>query len=284
MSTCKIYLFFLLLFGPGTILAQGSKSLSPGVKIVSVNGTISEILADLGLEKNLVGVDVTSTYPASMRAKPKVGHNRNLSAEGILALQPDIVTGLYLDMKPELITQLKSAGIKLLLFKQEYSAEGTRKLIREVAASVGKTQLAAGMIAKLDKDLAGASRIIHARIKPKVLFIYARGTGTMMVAGKGTQVQTIIQLSGGENAVTGFSDFKPLTAESLVESDPDVILLFSSGLESLGGIGGLLSVQGIDQTKAGKNKKVVSMDGALLTGFGPRLGQAVAELTQKIHQ
>ncbi len=284
MRIGKVIFVFLMLFGPGILLAQGSKPLPSDVKIVSVNGTVSEILADLGLEKNLVGVDVTSTYPASLRTKPKVGHNRNLSAEGILALQPDIVTGLELDMKPELITQLKSAGIKLLLFKQEYSAEGTRQLIRAVAAGVGKTQLAAGLIVKLDKDLAAAAAVHRARIKPKVLFIYARGTGTMMVAGKGTQVEDIILLAGGENAVKGFSDFKPLTAESLVEADPDVILLFSSGLESLGGIGGLLSVQGIDQTKAGKSKKVVSMDGALLTGFGPRLGQAVAELARKINQ
>lgn len=251
-------------------------------KIVSVNGTVSEILAALGLENQIIGVDVTSTYPASLQKKPKVGHSRTLSAEGILALQPDVVTGLATDMKPELATQLKSAGVKLVLFTQEYSAEGTKKLIREVAANFGAKPKAEALVKKLDADMSAAQKVAKASTKPKVLFIYARGTGTMMVGGEGTSIEKVIALAGGQNAVKGFTDYKPLTAEALVEANPDVILLFSSGMQSLGGPQGLLDVQGINQTKAGKAKRFVTMDGEFLTGFGPRLGQAVAELAQKI--
>lgn len=250
-------------------------------KIVSVNGTISEILAGIGMESNIIGTDITSNYPASLKSKPKVGHNRNLSSEGILALQPDIVTGLSTELKPELVSQLKSAGIKLVLFTQTYSADGTRKLIKEVASAFGKPSKAEPLIKKLDGDLAAAAKI-NKGSKPKVLFIYTRGTGTMMVAGEGTQMQQIIQMAGGANAVTGFSDFKPLTPEALVAANPDVILLFSSGMDSLGGAAGLMNVQGVAQTNAGKNKRFVTMDGELVSGFGPRLGLAVSELAQKI--
>ncbi|PWK79144.1 iron complex transport system substrate-binding protein [Mucilaginibacter oryzae] len=250
-------------------------------KIVSVNGTISEILAGIGMESNIIGTDITSNYPASLKSKPKVGHNRNLSSEGILALQPDIVTGLSTELKPELVSQLKSAGIKLVLFTQTYSADGTRKLIKEVASAFGKPSKAELLIKKLDGDLAAAAKI-NKGSKPKVLFIYARGTGTMMVAGEGTQMQQIIQMAGGANAVTGFSDFKPLTPEALVAANPDVILLFSSGMDSLGGAAGLMNVQGVAQTNAGKNKRFVTMDGELVSSFGPRLGLAVSELAQKI--
>src|SRR5690606_3623027 len=120
--------------------------------------------------------------------------------------------------------------------------------------------------------------------QPSVLFIYARGTGTMMVAGEDSQVESVIKLAGGKNAVSGFKDFKPLTAESLVKANPDIILLFDSGYESLGGYSGLLNVPGIQETKAGANKNFVAMDGQFLTGFGPRLGQAVTELAVKIHK
>lgn len=250
-------------------------------KIVSVNGTISEILAGIGMEANIIGTDITSNYPATLKAKPKVGHNRNLSAEGILSLQPDVVTGLSTELKPELVTQLKSAGIKLVLFTQTYSPDGTRKLINEVAAAFGKSKQAAPLIKKLDNDLAAAAKLSKGN-KPKVLFIYARGTGTMMVAGEGTQMQQIIELAGGTNAVKGFIDFKPLTPEALIAANPDVILLFSSGMDSLGGVAGLLNVQGVAQTNAGKNKKFVTMDGELVSSFGPRLGLAVGELAQKI--
>ncbi len=251
-------------------------------RIVSVNGTISEILAGLGMTANIVGTDMTSNFPLSLKNKPKVGHNRNFSAEGILALQPEIVTGLQTDIKPELVAQLKSTGIKLVLFSQKYSAEGTRKLIMEVAHTFGRKPKAAALIKKLNDDLAIATKNNKSVVKPKVLFIYARGTGTMMVAGNETQMGKLIELAGGANAVNGFTDFKPLTPEALVKANPDVILLFNSGMQSLGGTAGLLKVQGIAQTNAGKNKRFITMDGELLTSFGPRLGLAVAELAKKI--
>jgi iron complex transport system substrate-binding protein len=116
----------------------------------------------------------------------------------------------------------------------------------------------------------------------KVLFIYARGTGSMTVSGTGTALDNMIKLAGAQNAITGFAQFKPLSAESLVAANPDVILLFDSGLQSVGGAEGLLGVQGVSATNAGKNKKIVSMDGQFLSGFGLRLPAAIAELNKKL--
>lgn len=254
-----------------------------GLKIVSLNGTLSEIVVSLGLQANLVGVDITSTYPASLNKLPKVGHNRNLSAEGILALQPNLIIGIAKDIKPELAQQIKTAGIKMLLFNQDFSLAGTKNLVLAVADSLKKTPKAQAIINKIVKDIQAAKKNIKPNIKPKTLFIYARGTGTMMVAGNGTQVQKMVQLAGGQNAITGFKDFKPLTAESLVLANPDVILLFDTGLESLGGINGLQNVPGIAQTNAGKNKRFIVIDGQLLCGFGPRLGVALTELAKKLN-
>ncbi|GAB3538867.1 heme/hemin ABC transporter substrate-binding protein [Spirosoma fluminis] len=252
------------------------------VRIVSLDGTVSEILCDLGLQSHLVGVDVTSTYPESLQKLPKVGHNRNISAEGVIALKPTLVlTTQNAGTKSEVIAQIKSAGIKVISFQQEYSITGAKKLIQDVAATCQVGSKARPLIRKLDTDLAQVKKAINS---PKVLFIYARGTGTMMVSGRGTQVDKMIELAGGVNATPDFENFKPLTAEALVTANPDVILLFDSGLESLGGSAGLLKVQGVAQTSAGKNSRIIEMDGHLLTGFSPRLGKALQELSQKIAQ
>lgn len=249
--------------------------------IVSLNGTVSEILVALNLENAIVGTDVTSTYPASLQSKPKLGHNQAVNVEGIIALQPHKVLALTTDIKPEVVVQLETAGIRVQLFDREFSVEGTRSLIQQIADSVLREDMGRQVIEKLDRNISTLQ--IDNAFTPKVLFIYARGSGTMMVAGEGTAIEKMIQLAGGQNAVAGFSDFKPLTGEALVAANPDVILLFESGLESLGGSNGIYDVQGVKQTNAGKNKKVVTMDGALLSGFGPRLGEAIKELSDKIH-
>lgn len=262
--------------------SKKSGQLADKVKIVSLNGTVSEIVAGIGMEKNLVGTDITSNYPESLKSKPKIGHNRRVNAEGVLALQPNIVVGIAKEVSPQLAAQFKASGIRLILFDREFTVQGTRNLIHAIADSLQRPEKADSIVKSFDSQLAAAQKQIQNTKRPKVLFIYARGTGTMMVGGTGTPVEKVIDLAGGQNAITEFAEYKPLTAEALVKANPDVILLFPDGLESIGGAEGLLKVQGISQTTAGKQKKFVTMEGELLTSFGPRLGQAVTELAGKI--
>ena len=259
-----------------------TEGLSDSIKIVSLNGAVSEVIAGLGLEKNVVGTDITSNFPEGMKAKPKVGHNKNINAEGVMALQPNLIIGIKKEVTPALVAQFKAAGVKLLLVDQEYSPAGTKKLISTLADSLHVIKKGDSLIQVLDAELAKVKPEPSAK-KPRILFIYARGTGTMMVGGTGTQVAKAIELAGGANAITEFADYKPLTAESLVKANPDIILLFDSGLQSLGGPTGLSKVQGVKETSAGKNNKIITMDGELLSSFGPRLGIAIQQLADKIH-
>ncbi len=273
-------IFLVLIYFLGSQFSANAQ----GQRVVSLSGAVSEIMVGLGLESYLVGTDITSNYPAFVEKLPKVGHNRNIGAEATLSLRPTMVIGVKDEkgqsfLKPEVEEQFKSSGIRVVTFTQLYSVEGTKKLINEVAALFGRKAQAVQMIKKLDTQIAKVKKPAKA---PKVLFIYARGLGTMSVAGKGTQAKSVIELAGGQNAANGFDGFKPLTAEALVAANPDYILLFDSGLESLGGVDGLLKVPGVAQTNAGKNRKIIEMEGVLLLGFTPRLGDAVIQLNEKI--
>lgn len=250
-------------------------------KIVSLNGAVTEIVAALGHEKEIVGTDVTSTYPETLKATAKdLGHVRSVSIEAIMALKPTIILATDKDMSPELLEKIKKSGVKAEVFTQEFSPEGTKKLIADVAKALNHADYKA-LEEKIDTDLKAVKPIGAA---PKVLFIYARGANMMMVSGTGTPVEKTIMLAGGKNAVTDFADFKPLTPEALIKGNPDVILLFDSGLGSLGGPQGVLKIPGVDKTNAGKNKKIISIDGALLSGFGPRLGEGVSKLNRLLSE
>lgn len=248
-------------------------------KIVSLNGAISEALVILGAESQIIGVDVTSTYPESLKTKATdLGHVRSITAESILSLKPNVVFATSKDVNPTLNEQLKAANVSLKIINQEYSTEGTKNLITEIAKFLKKENYQP-LLENIDRQIA---EIKPFEKKPKVLFIYARGAGNLMVAGKETPLHHMIELAGADNAAATITDFKPLTPEALLTINPDVILLFDTGLQSLGGIDGLLKVEGISATNAGKNQKIITMDGQLLSGFGPRLGQAVVELHNKL--
>lgn len=246
-------------------------------RIVSLNGAVTETLAALDVAGNIVGRDVTSTFPADLKATD-LGHVRSITAESILALQPSVVFGTTKDVNPNLNEQLKKANIPLVLIDQEYSIDGSKKLITEVATKLKKDNYQP-LVDNITNKMAGVKTFDK---KPKVLFIYARGAGNLMVAGSGTPLHSMIELAGAENAAAALTDFKPLTPEALLTTNPDVILMFDKGLQSLGGVDGLLKIEGIATTNAGKNKKVVTMDGQYLSGFGPRVGDAVVELHNKL--
>lgn len=250
-------------------------------KIVSLNGSITEVLAALGEQTNLVGVDVTSTYPENIKETAKdLGHVRSISIENVLALKPTIVYGTAKDLSNEQIEQLKNAGIKVETIHQDYSVDGTKSFVEAIAKTLQKENYKA-INETIDTEI---KELKPLTTTPKVLFIYARGAGTLMVAGKNTPMEKIIAIAGGVNAVNDFEDFKPLTPEALVKSNPDYILLFDKGLESVGGIDGILKIEGVSATNAGKNKKIIAMDGQLLSGFGPRVGKAAVQLNQLIQQ
>jgi len=119
---------------------------------------------------------------------------------------------------------------------------------------------------------------------PCVMFIYARGAGAVSVAGTDTSAHAMIKMAGAENAVTEFDGFQPITAEAVVTAAPDVILMMTRGLDSLGGVEGLLEQPGIAQTPAGENERVVVVDDLYLLGFSTRTGTAVLDLTYLLHE
>lgn len=244
-------------------------------RIVSLNGSISEILVDLGETENIVGVDVTSTFPENLKETAKdLGHTSKISIESLMSLQPTVIYFTEKELSDDLQAQLQNSGIRLEKLTQEFTVEGAKNMIKSVANSLNNSNYQP-LIDKIDEDI---SNLHTLEKKPKVLFIYARGASMLLVAGDETPANSIINLAGGQNAVTEFKDFKPLTPESLLNSNPDYILMFTTGLQSMGGVDGVLKIEGIEKTNAGKNKRIIAMDGQLLTGFSPRLGLAVKEL------
>lgn len=253
-------------------------------RIITLGAALTETVDAMGFGKNIVAVDVTSMYPAFVTKLPRVSNNRAVSAEGLIAFAPDLVLAPEGSVSKEVQYQLKSAGIRFVNIRQEYSVNGALVFIRSVAEALQVPQKGDALARQAEQKIKQALAAVKADggKQPKVLFIYARGTGTMLVAGKKTSMDAIITLSGGRNAVAEFTEFKPYTTEALIRANPDVILMFEFGYTSLGGINSILRMPGMGQTTAGKNKRIVQLDADLLVNFSVRLDQAITALHQKL--
>jgi iron complex transport system substrate-binding protein len=253
-------------------------------RIVSIGGAATEIVYALGAGNKLVGTDTSSVFPEEAAKLPQVGYQRTLSAEGVLSLKPTLLIILPEAGPPAAIQQLENVGVNILRVNNESTVNGTKTKIRQIAKALNREEKGEEIIKQLESEMAEAEKLVAAKqTKPKVAFIYSRGAGSAQVGGSGTPADAMIRMAGGTNAITEFSEYKPLTPEALVAAAPDAILLPTRGLASLGGIEAVLNLPGVKETPAGKNRRIVTIDDMLLLGFTPRLGRGVKELCEKIH-
>jgi iron complex transport system substrate-binding protein len=285
----------LLLTTAGTSLAQDSVSvadadgnevvISDTSRVATLGGVFTETAYALGAEDKIAAVDASSFFPVeALTDKPNFGYYRFLSAEPVLAMDPSLIIGNEETGPPDVVAQLRGAGVPMLLLPDGNDVEAARDLIRTMGLVLDAEAEADGLIEDLDADVAAALELVEgATSRPLVLFILQPPEAPTLIAGGETAAGSMITLAGAENIFPGFGRYLPMTPEGIVSSSPEVILTTDASIERFGGLEAFLSAPGIAQTPAAENGRVVSMDDLYLLGFGPRTGQAIADLALLLH-
>lgn len=260
-------------------------TISDASQIISIDGSVTEIIFALGAGDQVVARDDSSLYPPQVNDLASVGYVRRLSAEPVLALNPTLIITTTSVGPQEAVDQLVASGVTFLVVQAADTIEEVIGNIETIAVALGRETEGAALVEKIQADYAEAQALQESvTSKPRVMFIYARGAGSVSVAGTATSADAMITLAGGENAVTEYEGYQPITAEAVVTTAPDVIVMMSGGLDSLGGVDGLLEQPGIAQTPAGENRRVVVMEDLYLLGFSTRVGTAVLDFTYLLHE
>jgi iron complex transport system substrate-binding protein len=255
-------------------------------RIVSVGGALTEIVFALQVSTDLVGVDTTSLYPQSAQKLPSVGYARALSVEGVLALAPTQLIATEDAGPPAVLRQLSAAGVAITVLAANHRFEGLLERIKRVGELTGRVVQATAMQQALQQEWVRTRvHVFQRTTKPvRVLFVLAHTPNQVMVAGTDTSAQAMLDYAGASNAISGFSGYKPLTPEAVIAAQPDVVLLTDQGLKAAGGVNGILKLPGLEQTSAGRKRRVISLEAMFLLGFGPRFPAAVAALNMAIEK
>ncbi|EEX64700.1 hemin ABC transporter substrate-binding protein [Vibrio metoecus] len=238
-------------------------------RIVSAGSAVTELMLALGAEKQLVAVDVTSEVPDSL-SLPTIGYHRRLAAEGLLALNPTQLIGSD-EMGPETaLQQLRSAGIQVNIINSEATAQGLLNRIDHIAQLTKTDDVTTQHLKETVQQQITALQAKQPTTAKKVLFLLLHEGRAANVAGSNTVPDTIIRLAGAQNPAEMIVSYKPLSMESMIEMQPDMVLVSGRSLEKLGGTEAVLkAVPMLAATPAGKNKNIVAIDGhALVGGLG----------------
>ena len=247
--------------------------------VVLANG-VAEIIQSLNAQSIIVGRDISSTAD-SLADIPIVTSGHQVLPEKVIALKPDLVLIDASTGPKASIETIKSAGITVIETPESWSLKDLPIKVRAVGRAIGAQDQAEELIQQLNDSL-NASAVKNS---PRVAFLYLRGTSSVyLIGGAGSGADSLLAAIGAIDvgAQTLDRPFNTLTAESLAELNPDVILVMSKGLQSVGGIDGLLKLPGVAQTRAGKKSAVIDVDDSLLLSFGPRTPSLVDALAKAI--
>ena len=245
--------------------------------IVLANG-VAEIMNALNAKSILVGRDISSTEK-ELKDIPIVTSGHQVLPEKVIALKPDLVIIDASTGPKSALDQIKSAGIKIVQTPESWTLADIPIKVSAVAAAIGAPEQGDQLNAAFTSQLKTST----IPTKPRIAFLYLRGTSSVyLIGGPGSGADSLISAIGATDvgAQSLPNPFNTMTAESLATLNPDVIIVMTKGLQSVGGIAGLLKLPGVAQTQAGKNQAVIDVDDSLLLSFGPRtpaLVQALAD-------
>ena len=247
--------------------------------VVLANG-VAEIMNSLNAKSILVGRDISSTE-RELKDIPIVTSGHQVLSEKVIELKPDLVIIDASTGPKSALDQIKAAGIKIVETPESWTLSDIPTKVSAVASAIGAPAQGDLLNQAFDKELETS----NIATKPRIAFLYLRGTSAVyLIGGPGSGSDSLIEAIGATDvgAKSLPNPYNTMTAESLATLNPDVIIVMTKGLQSVGGISGLLKLPGVAQTQAGKNQAVIDVDDSLLLSFGPRTPSLVTALAKAV--
>lgn len=254
-----------------TALLITASSVWANERIISAGAAITELINALGAQEQLAAVDITSKSMVDSSV-PKLGYHRQLSAESLIALNPTRILGSN-EMGPKTTLELlQQAGINVDILNSGETVNDLLVRIEEIGRITGKEADAAQLQANVTKKVAAINATLaKQKTRKKVLFLMIHDGRPANVAGRDTTADTVIKLAGAINpAADAVESYKPISTEAMVDMQPDIILISSRTLSTIGNADELLKkIPLLSATPAGQNKALATIDGtALIGGLG----------------
>ncbi|CNH93242.1 hemin-binding periplasmic protein [Yersinia thracica] len=250
-------------------------------RIVTIGGDVTEIAYALGAGGEIVARDSTSLQPQAVQKLPDVGYMRMLNAEGILAMKPTMLLVSELAQPSLALKQVAESGVNVVTIPGQITPESVAAKISAVATALHQPEQGQKLIKDYQQRLAAVN---NTPLPVKVLFVMSHGGLTPMAAGQNTAADAMIRAAGGNNAMQGFSRYRPLSQEGVIASAPDLLLVTSDGVRALSGNENIWKLPGIALTPAGKNKRLLVVDDMALLGFGLETPQVLAKLREEMEK
>jgi len=250
-------------------------------RVVSLSPTATEMLFAIGAGPQVVAVDDQSNYPANAPVTKLSGFTPNI--EAIAGYSPDLVVAS--DDVGGLLHGMQALNVPVLLEPAAKTVDDSYTQLSQLGAATGHPTEAAGVVAKMRSEIATFVATIAKRSRP--LRIYHELDNTYYSATSATFIGQVYKLFGltniADGATGGAPDYPQLSAEYIVSSNPDLIVLADTKCcnQTLSTVAARPGWAGINAVKDGQ---VVNVDDDIASRWGPRIIDFIETIAPHVEQ
>lgn len=257
------------------LAASATAAVADARRVVTLGGSVTEIVYALGEGERLVADDDSSLYPDEATRLPRVGYYRSVPLEGVVSMRPDLVLASENAGPPTTLQRLGELGIAMAVVSDQPTVESLYRRIDQVSEQLGVPDKGKRLSRRIRNELAAAR---ERPSPPRRALVVVNRTGSLMAAGGGTAADAVLALAGVQNALSAQQGYKPVSAEGLAVLAPDLLIVTAASVQASGGLEAFTQRAGIAATPAATQGRIQVMDDLLILGIGPRVAQAIQQL------
>ncbi|WP_438395704.1 cobalamin-binding protein [Caballeronia sp. DA-9] len=254
---------------------------APAQRIVSLAPHVTELLFAAGGGDRIVGAVNYSDYPPQARSIPRVGDNKSLDLERIVAMKPDLIVVWRHGNALRQLDRLRELHVPLF-FSEPHTLDDIPATIDKLGVLLGTSTEANTASNAFRRDI-GNLRTRYATQSPVSVFYQVWDDPLMTLNGSNT-VSEVIELCGGRNVFAGLKPLVPtISTEAVLAADPEAIVTATQGAtKSERALPSLETWRKWPSMKAVARGNLFGIDGDLINRPTPRLALGAAALCEDL--
>ncbi len=254
-------------------------------RIVSLMPSNTEILYELGLGKDIVGVSTVDDYPKDVKKGKKQFDTMNLNKEALLKVKPDLILAheSQKGTSKKVLDSLEKNGVKVVYVKDAQSLDQTYETFKQIGKVTGREHEANELIDETKHNVEKVIKSVPRHHRSQSVFMEVSSKPEIYTAGKHTFFDDMLSQLDAKNSFSNIEGWKPVDKEGIIKKNPD-ILISTEGLSKSDYYKVIKKRDGFRQIKAVKNGRIETVNGDEISRPGPRIDEGLKQLRDAIYK
>ncbi|BCU53126.1 iron complex transport system substrate-binding protein [Staphylococcus auricularis] len=263
--------------------SESSSSDASYHRIISLMPSNTEILYELGLKDDIIGVSTVDDYPKDVKNKDQFDA-MELNKEALLKAKPDLILAHESQKSTagETLKSVEDSGVKVVYIKDAQSIDEMYQTFNQVGKVTGKEKESKALVEETKSNINKVIDSVPENDQGQSVFMEVSSEPEIYTSGKGTFFDDMLKQLKAENSFSNLDSWQKVSKEDIIRKDPDV-LVSTSGMSQKEYKDVIDKRGGFDQIKAVKNDHIEAVNGDQISRPGPRIDDGLKALRDAIY-